>query len=212
MLKRLGHVVRIFERNPTPLLHNQGAGVVAGGDTQAFFNKYDATRRPIAVTSKLRQYLDLQGNQIYEEGTLQKMTSWDLLYYLLRANFDGVESGYCKVPEPLETDGQGTYEYGRMVNSAKDLGEQVEIQYEDKRGKVGMTTADVVIGADGPSSTLRNILLPNVERIYAGYVAWRGTVPEHEAPPVAKETFVEKFTFCELSFPNHYFLVHIALE
>lgn len=205
VLKRLGHVVRIFERNPT---HNQGAGVVAGGHTQDFFNKYDAMRRPIAVTSKLRQYLDLQGNQIYEEGTVQKMTSWDLLYYLLRANFDGVESGYCKVPEPLETDGQGTYGYGHMVKNVKDLGEQVEIEYEDKRGEVDTATADMVIGADGPSSTLRKILLPAVRRDYAGYVAWRGTVPEQEASPMAKETFVEKFTFCESGIPSRFILTH----
>ena len=147
VLKRLGHIVRIFERNPTPLLHNQGAGVVAGGDTQAFFNKYDATNRPIAVTSKLRQYLDLQGNQIHREDTVQKMTSWDLLYYLLRANFDGVKSGYCKTPGPIETDGEGTYEYGHMVKNVRDLGEHVEIEYEDKGGNVATTTADLVIGA-----------------------------------------------------------------
>ena len=195
VLKRLGHVVRIFERNPTPLLHNRGAGVVAGDHTQAFFNKYDATRRPIAVTSKRRQYLDLQGNQIYEEDTVQKMTSWDLLYYLLRANFDGVDSGYCNVPEPLETDGQGAYEYGHIVKNVKDLGEQVAIEYEDKRGKVDTTTADLVIGADGPSSTLRKILVPDVTREYAGYVAWRGTVPEQEVSATVKETFVDKFTF-----------------
>ena len=195
VLKRLGHHVRIFERNPTPLLHNQGAGVVAGGDTQAFFTKYDATKRPIAVTSKLRQYLDLQGNQIDEEDTVQKMTSWDLLYYLLRANFDGVKSGYCEVPPPIETDGQGTYEYGHMLKNVKDLGEHVEIEYEDKGGTVATTTADLVIGADGPSSTLRKILLPGVKRDYAGYVAWRGTVPEQEASPTARETFVDKFTF-----------------
>ena len=187
--------MRIFERNPTPLLHNQGAGVVAGGDTQAFFTKYDATKRPIAVTSKLRQYLDLQGKQIHEEDTVQKMTSWDLLYYLLRANFDGVKSGYCEIPRPIETDGQGTYEYGHMVKNVKDLGERVEIAYEDKGNNVATTTADLVIGADGPSSTLRKILLPGVNRDYAGYVAWRGTVPEHEASPTARETFVDKFTF-----------------
>lgn len=187
--------MRIFERNPTPLLHNQGAGVVAGGHTQAFFNKYDSTKRQIAVTSKLRQYLDQQGNQIHEEDTVQKMTSWDLLYYLLRANFDGVESGYCKVPEPLQTDGQGAYEYGHIVTNVKDLGEKVEIEYEERSGKVNTTTADFVIGADGPSSTLRKILLPEVKREYAGYIAWRGTIPEQKASPTAKQTLVDKFTF-----------------
>ena len=176
-------------------MHNQGAGVVAGGDTQAFFEKYDATRRPIAVTSKLRQYLDLQGNQVHEENTVQKMTSWDLLYYLLRANFDGLESAYSKVPEPYNTDGQGTYEYGHTVKQVEEVGEQVKIEYGDREGNVEMTMADLVIGADGPSSTLRKILFPDVKREYAGYVAWRGTVPEREASPTAKGTFIEKFTF-----------------
>ena len=127
VLNRLGHVVRIFERNSTPLLHNQGTGVVAGGDTQAFFDKYDATRPPIAVTSKIRKYLYLQGNQILEEDMIQKMTSWHLLYHLLRGDFDGVESGYCKVPEPFEADGNGAYEYGQIVKSVKDVGEQVQM-------------------------------------------------------------------------------------
>ncbi len=173
MLKRLGHTVRIFERKPTPLLHNQGAGVVAGGDTQALFSKFDATKRSIAVTSKLRQYLDLQSNQIHEEETVQKMTSWDLLYYLFRANVDGVKSDYCQVPEAVAGEGQGTYEYGRLVKDIKDLDEKVEIEYETKGGNQDTTTADLVIGADGPSSTLGKILLPEVERKDVGYVAWR---------------------------------------
>jgi hypothetical protein len=173
VLKRLGHTVRIFERKPTPLLHNQGAGVVAGGDTQALFSKFDATKRSIAVTSKLRQYLDLQSNQIHEEETVQKMTSWDLLYYLFRANVDGVKSDYCQVPEAVAGEGQGTYEYGRLVKDIKDLDEKVEIEYETKGGNQDTTTADLVIGADGPSSTLGKILLPEVERKDVGYVAWR---------------------------------------
>lgn len=55
--------------------------------------------------------------------------------------------------------------------------------------------ADFVIGADGPSSTVRRILQPEVQRTYAGYCALRGTVPENEASPAAKEAFSERFTF-----------------
>ena len=195
VLKRLGHTVRIFERNPTPLLHNQGAGVVAGGDTQAFFNNFDATKRPIAVTSKLRQYLDREGRQIHEESLAQRMTSWELLYYLLRANFDGVKSDYCEVPGPIDGEGKGTYEYGHLVNDVHDTGDKIEVEHQDREGNIEKTVADLVIGADGPSSTLRKILLPDVQRMYAGYVAWRGTVPEREASLVAQKAFVETFTF-----------------
>ncbi|MCJ1366225.1 hypothetical protein MMC16_005351 [Acarospora aff. strigata] len=195
VLKRLGHHVRILERNPTSLLHNQGAGVVAGGDTQEFFHKHDATNRPIAVTSRLRHYLDIDGNVIHKEHSVQKMTSWDLLYYLLRANFDRVESEYCKLPGPIEGEGEAKYEYGHVVTGLKNKEEHVEIEFQDRDGKQGSTSADLVIGADGSSSTIRKVLLPDVKRTYAGYVAWRGTIPETEASQAAKDAFVEKFAF-----------------
>ena len=168
---------------------------MAGGDTQAFFNKYDATRRPIAVTSKLRQYLDLEGNQIHQENIQQKMTSWDLIYYMLRANFDGLESEYCKPPNAIEKERKCTYEYGFTVESIKEAGDKLELGYKDREGILGTTTCDLVVGADGPSSTLRRLLVKETNREYAGYVAWRGIVPENDASPTAKETFVEKFTF-----------------
>lgn len=196
VLKRLGHNVRILERNPTPLLHNKGAGVVAGGDAQEFFHRHDATKRPIAVTSRLRHYLDLEGNVIHREQSVLMMTSWDLLYYLLRANFDRVESEYCKLlPEPIEGEGEVKYEYGHLVTGLEEKKDRMEIEFEDRDGKQGSTSADLVIGADGANSTIRKILSPEVRRQYAGYVAWRGTIPETEASPAAKEAFIEKLTF-----------------
>lgn len=200
ILKRLGHTVRILERNPTPLLHDQGAGIVAGGDTQAFFNTHDRTRRRIAVTSRLRHYLDKKGNEIHREDYAQQMTSWDLLYHLLRANFDGVDSGYCDVPREEEGDGEGKYDYGFQVTGIEDLGPQggVKVSFKDIKTSgenESSTTADLVIAADGPSSTIRKLMEPDVERTYAGYVAWRGTVPEDEVSEEARRTFVEKFTF-----------------
>ena len=169
---------------------------MAGGDVQAFFAKHDATQSPMAVTSRLRHYLDRHGNQIHTEKSVQHMASWDLLYNLLRANFDGVKTGYCNVPERKEGEGSAIYDYGHTVKGVQPLKSgKVELQYQNMDEKEGNETVDLIIGADGSSSTLRGILLPEVKRTYAGYVAWRGTVPELEASQEARAAFVEKFAF-----------------
>ena len=205
-LTRLGHHVRILERNPTPLLHDQGAGIVAGADAQAFFAKYDRSKRTqdgkvdgLVVTSHARQYLNDKGDVIHFERRAQRMTSWDLLYHVLRAGFDGVKSEYVDVPEKKDGDGEGVYEYGCTVTCLNEVKKGVEVEYE-KRTENGNAepqkqTADMLIGCDGGSSTIRKILLPNVERRYAGYVAWRGTVLESELSEETHKTLAEKFTF-----------------
>ena len=126
---------------------------------------------------------------------MQKMTSWDLLYYVLRANFDGVKSAYCDVPGPQEGEGKAMYSYGCIVKNVTKQNEGIELEYEDNQGKIETTMADLVIGADGPSSKIRGLFMPDVKREYTGYVAWRGTVPEKSASPAAKEAFVGKFAF-----------------
>lgn len=62
-----------------------------------------------------------------------------------------------------------------------------------------------MIAADGPSSTIRRLVCPEVERRYAGYVAWRGTVPEENASESLKRTCVDKFIFF------HYFEMGIQI-
>jgi hypothetical protein len=65
----------LLERNPTALLHNQGAGIGAGGDTIEFFKKYDRCGRDVAAPSFGRQYLDRYGEIIHKEDMRQSMTS-----------------------------------------------------------------------------------------------------------------------------------------
>ena len=74
-LKALGHDTMILERNPTPLLHDQGAGIVTGGDAQEFFERYNRCKQPIAVSSKRRQYLDKEGNIVHRVDMIQNMSS-----------------------------------------------------------------------------------------------------------------------------------------
>lgn len=49
-----------------------------------------------------------------------------------------------------------------------------------------------MIGTDRPGSAVRELLLPEVERTYGGYAAWRGTVREDclskEAADILQDT------------------------
>jgi 2-polyprenyl-6-methoxyphenol hydroxylase-like FAD-dependent oxidoreductase len=125
---------------------------------------------------------------------VQNMTSWDLVYYMLRANFDGVKSEYCEVPTPLDTDGKVKHLHGHKVTGVKEDGDKVEVSFSTKDGE-GSMTADFLVGADGPSSTIRSFFHPEVQRTYAGYVALRGTIPEEEVSLSTREAFSERFTF-----------------
>ena len=195
-LKALGHDTTILERNSTPLLHDQGAGIVAGGDTLEFFGRYNRCDRPIGVASHRRQYLNKNGEVVHKTDVVQSMTSWDLAYYLMRANYDGVKSLYCDVPDPAPGHGKSTHLHDHCVTSVEDAGSAgVRVFWKTRTGEEGSHFGDVLIGADGPSSTIRQILRPEVRRTYAGYCALRGTVPENEASAGAREAFSERFTF-----------------
>lgn len=197
--------IRILERNPTALLHDQGAGVVAGPDVQQFFDTYDRTRTPLAVISHQRLYLNKKGDIIDRENRDQRMTSWDLLYHLLRTNYDGVKSEYAKVPDAEDGEGIVAYDYGCTVSDIKvpdsasssnpDYSEPAKITIQHHNGERSTTNADLVIAADGPSSTIRAHYLPDVKRTYAGYVAWRGTVPEDQVSEAVARVMTERFTF-----------------
>ncbi len=131
------------------------------------------------------------------------------MYFTLRANFDGLESEYCAVPASEHGDGEARYEVGRKVVAVRDLGigKGLEVECElmmkdgdEARGErpedeKETLRGDLILAADGPSSTVRRIVCPEVQRSYAGYVAWRGTVPENEASETLKKTFVYRFSF-----------------
>jgi 2-polyprenyl-6-methoxyphenol hydroxylase-like FAD-dependent oxidoreductase len=200
--------VTILERSPSALLHNQGAGVVAGADTQSFFSRYVCPGQDFAVLSAQRLYLDRKGNVIpgSVEKKDQRMTSWDSLYRYLRWRVDDMDikdyisnSDLKKLESKLSdlSHGKADYQYGCKVTSVEDLGpsEGVRIRWTNKSDKEEEMTADLVIAADGASSSVRKTLLPSVQRTYAGYVALRGTVPENEISESAAEAFVEKFAF-----------------
>ena len=197
VLKRIGHNVRILERSPSSNLEGQGAGIAARDNVQEFLRKHDLSQEPYAVSSPLIQYLK-------NDASLQKVwkialpvTSWNVLYYRLRANFDSLQSEYC--PRRLEKEGhdngEATYSHGCTVTDVKYVDKLVTVEYDNVDGGGGSLHADLVIAADGPRSQIREMLEPVLQRSYAGYVAWRGTVLESEMSEKARAILGENITF-----------------
>jgi len=55
------------------------------------------------------------------------MISWDLVYYVLRAEFDGVKSEYIDIPKKRDGEGKTEYEYGCKATTLKDEGDKVVV-------------------------------------------------------------------------------------
>ena len=58
-------------------------------------------------------------------------------------------------------------------------------------GKQGVISADLIIGADGRHSTIRDLVSASgpTKTEYSGYIAWRGTLLETEASPESAKYF-----------------------
>ncbi|CAF0992094.1 unnamed protein product [Adineta steineri] len=192
VLKRLGHSVHILERNPTRYYQGNGAGISVGPELQDYMDKFDKTGRNFITTTMFRRYLDIHGNEIHREDWIRPTTSWDFMYYILRANFDGLDSEYCKGTD--QSGGKTIYNYDANVTDMKVDNDGITIIYEQKNQKKTIK-ADILLAADGASSNIRTLLYPNLERKYVGYVLWRGTILESEASESLVSSFVECFTF-----------------
>jgi 2-polyprenyl-6-methoxyphenol hydroxylase-like FAD-dependent oxidoreductase len=55
--------------------------------------------------------------------------------------------------------------------------------------------ADLLVAADGFRSSIRGLLLPEVQPEYAGYVAWRGVVQESDLSTDVLKVFEDNSPF-----------------
>lgn len=197
ILKRLGHNVRILERKLPDQLEGQGAGITALEKVVEFLSTHDFSKQANFVPSAQIQFFDRAANMRKVWKVPLSMTSWNTLYYRLRANFDGLTSEYVPQTEHLKGDGDGmaVYESGISVNGVQDEGDIATVPFEYADGKIGTRQADLVIAADGPSSSIRTLLQPELQRKYVGYVAWRGTVLESEVSESTKKAFNQNITY-----------------
>jgi 2-polyprenyl-6-methoxyphenol hydroxylase-like FAD-dependent oxidoreductase len=167
--------VDIFERVPDELA-GRGAGIVTHPELLDILSRCGVViDEGIGVEVAARVALDSSGRTIGALPLRQILTSWGRLYALVKARF----------PERA-------YHPGFSLERIEPHADRVVACFANGQRVQG----DLLVGADGIRSTVRNQYLPAVTPQYAGYVAWRGLVEEAAISPATHAALFEKFGFC----------------
>jgi 2-polyprenyl-6-methoxyphenol hydroxylase-like FAD-dependent oxidoreductase len=198
-LKRNGTHVIVLEQDPSKDRHSHESGVTIGPSVVALLNKYDATGRPASIFAEYMSLAWKKRLRVINRPYPHHMSNWGCLYLILRANFDGLKSETVREPPgPKKTDGPVEYRPGkRAVGLSYDqLKGIVTVRYVDVlTGVEDSVSADTVIAADGVHSSVARILKVPTRKDYAGYIAWRGTVPERLLTPETIDYFSNRLNF-----------------
>lgn len=185
LLRGLGHDVDVFERAAGELT-GYGAGIVAHEVSVRYFVERTTTSLD-AITVPVHRYrlLDGAGSLLWEEPVAYRFVSWGSLYRALLGEF-----------------GRERYLQGEALVGFGQDGQGVDLRFASGR----QLRYDLLVLADGVLSTGRQRLFPGVEPLYAGYVAWRGTVAERDIPADILARIDDTITYALI--PNSHVLVY----
>jgi 2,6-dihydroxypyridine 3-monooxygenase len=174
LLRRLGFDVDVFERTPTPL-DNRGGGIVLQPITMKWFDGHSARRiEELSVGSRWLRYLGSADDVLYQGAFDWRSTSWGTVYRALLHDF-----------------GDRRYHLGQACTAVQQDADHVELRFDTGR----IEQADLVVFADGVSSTGRRLLYPDVRGQYSGYVGWRGTVREDRISDDTRAVLADAVTY-----------------
>jgi len=175
LLRSTGWDASVFERNEEELA-SRGVGLGTHPQLIAILKRagvdFDETmgiKPPKAVC------LDRHGRIMIERPTARTLSGWSRLY---RALLDGL---------PAQR-----YRLGKKLTHVAQDADSVTAIFADGTSERG----DLLVGADGIRSSVRTQFLPDIEPVYAGYVAWRAVLDEADVPRELWREMVELYAFC----------------
>ncbi len=172
-LRRAGWDVDIFERVDSEL-SGRGAGIVAQQELIARLRGLGLDTGELGVSIGTRKIIDAQGRLTHTFECPQVLTAWERVYRLLRDAFPAAH-----------------YHRGRGLAKFTQNADAVQAHFSS-----GETIeADLLVGADGIRSTVRQQCLPDVAPLYAGYTAWRALIAESAFPPAVHRELFEYMSF-----------------
>jgi 2,6-dihydroxypyridine 3-monooxygenase len=168
VLRDAGCDVRVFERSSSAL-EARGAGIAALDATLRYLTERGGCRpEDVCSSTGWIRFLNADGSVQHEQRHRYRFSSWNTIYRSLLPLFD-----------------TGRYLLGHEVVAFDQDGEDVTVTLADG----SQARADLLVCADGVSSAARARLVPGVAPSYAGYVAWRGTLPERSLSPATRRAF-----------------------
>ncbi|GAS86881.1 FAD binding domain-containing protein [Mycolicibacterium brisbanense] len=174
LLRKLGFVVDVFERTPTNLEH-RGGGIVLQPAMMRWFDGHSTRQiEELSTESSRLRYLGRDNEVLHDEPAHWRYTSWDTVYRALLSDF-----------------GAEHYHLGEFFAGFSQDADHVELRFSSGRRE----SADLVVFADGISSTARRRLFPDLARHYSGYVGWRGTVREELVSDETRAILADALTY-----------------
>lgn len=175
LLRSVGWDAVVFERNAEEL-SGRGAGISTHPQL------HDVMRRlgvPFDDSMGIRVgnvvFLDKTGHTYDRRDTARVMSSWGRVFRSLRDIIP---------PE--------CYRLGKSLERVEQDADGVTAIFTDGTRERG----DILVGADGSRSTVREQFLPGRQLEYAGYVAWRAMLDEREIPAAIHAQLIDSYTYC----------------
>ena len=169
-----GWDVDVYERSPR-LLDGAGAGIVAHRTLLRIINEYQgvALDQVSCPAMKVRTYAPAR-ETVTTPKNAYRLTSWTTIYR-----------------ELLKIVSTDRYHLGETLTSIEQTRDAAIVGFES-----GLRTeADLVVCADGISSTARDLLGITVKTAYSGYIGWRGVVDPDALDPEVAETLIDSISF-----------------
>ncbi|EED11954.1 conserved hypothetical protein [Talaromyces stipitatus ATCC 10500] len=210
-LKHAGHTVTIIEKDDNERQSHM-AGVCLGLDAAVFLTHHDRHETVFCHSCTSIQAVTRDNGIKPFLKARREITNWDTFYFRLRSLFDGYSNSYYPaLPKSINTDGCVAYkcrsEVSDISRATNGEGKMVLTILNHEIQQLSTKEADFVIGADGPNSVIRAKYAPSVHRQYAGYIAWRGLVPESEVSASTRKIFDHSVTVHMMD--RHHCLMYI---
>jgi len=185
VLRDAGCEVRVFERSSSAL-QARGAGIAALDATLRYLVERGGYRpEDVCSSTGWIRFFNRDGSLRHEQRHHYWFSSWNTIYRTLLRFFE-----------------TGRYLLGHEVVAFGQDGDTVSVILADG----SQAEADLLVCADGVSSAARALLIPGASPSYAGYVAWRGTLPERALSPATRKAFEDAINYQVL--PASHILVY----